>query len=253
MNSETTTGDDVGEDSAHEFQASMPDSYRQRYSEEEARMHAGIARRRHDALVHVELCEPDAVEHEACWICVVTDDCPGLLSLLSAAISAHSLDVLEARIHTRFRSGQPPEAVDLFAVRRVWNASGETIDASDVEAIRGSIEALLEGRTDVDWIARRATPTSPPIVVPESAVFQQRGNSDLLVVETPDRPGLLLTITLVLYREHVNVVRSNIVTIMGRARDEFDVLEIDGARLSLARKQAIIEKVLAALSARKRG
>lgn len=64
----------------------MPASYSQSHGREERMAHAAIVGRRGDGLVHVEQC-PGPVQKgapTASWLCVVTDDRPGLLSLLSA-------------------------------------------------------------------------------------------------------------------------------------------------------------------------
>src|SRR3954447_13863315 len=93
------------------FLSSMPDPYPEQHQLEEVRAHAEIVSRRGGALVHLESCPgPTETEEPGTWLCVVTDDRPGLLSLLSAAIAAHSLDILSARVYTRSRAGSPDEA-----------------------------------------------------------------------------------------------------------------------------------------------
>ena len=96
------------------FAASMPGPYRLEYDDDEIGEHARIAERRGGALAHVEALKNSS--RTGNWLCVVTDDQPGLLSLLSAAISAHSLDILTAKVYCRVRPGSLAEAVDFFAV-----------------------------------------------------------------------------------------------------------------------------------------
>jgi UTP:GlnB (protein PII) uridylyltransferase len=88
------------------FGASMPATYQAQHSQAEVLEHARIVWNRRDKLAHVEPCLGD--ERGGAWICVVTDDRPGLLSLLSAAISAHSLDILAANIwpHAARKTGR---------------------------------------------------------------------------------------------------------------------------------------------------
>jgi UTP:GlnB (protein PII) uridylyltransferase len=210
--------------------------------------HARVVRARGDALVHVATCPPEpATEPGAEWICIVTDDRPGLLALLSAAVSAHSLDILAARIYCRARAENDGEAVDFFAVRR-QKGDASALASSDLVAIGLSIENLLRGETNVEWLERRASPTSRPASGSTTYVhFHEGAETDLVVVESTDRPGLLHTITLELYREGLTILRSNVVTLGNRARDEFEVLERSGARISAQRREEIVGRLQAAL------
>ncbi len=233
---------EVPEDSVGWFISSMPDPYPEEHVEEEVRAHAEIVSRRGSSLVHLEPCPgPDAGE-EGVWLCVVTDDRPGLLSLLSAAIAAHSLDVLSAAVYTRSRPGLPDEAVDLFSVRRLGPVR-DALDVSDLAPIKKTMIALLRGELPVERLERHAADTSRPSKRPETAIYFHSTEPDLLLVETQDHPGLLLDITLTIFRERLSIIRSHITTIAGVARDEFQLAEIDGSELSEPRRMAIIEKV----------
>jgi UTP:GlnB (protein PII) uridylyltransferase len=231
------------------FASSMPLAYRAMHGEHEIREHAQIVGRRGTSRVHVDLCSRDhAAQSEVYWICVVTDDRPGLLSFLSAAICAHSLDVLSARIFCRIRPDRPDEAVDFFAVRKLKTLGPSDVTPGDVIAIRDSIEALLKGDTDIAWLERRATPTSRPAAEQPTAVrFEDGGDADLLVVETLDRPGLLLTITLALFQKGLSIGRSNVTTDGNRARDEFELVSPSGEPLSEDRKSEVVAHVSKAL------
>jgi len=123
------------------FVSSMPDPYPEQHPPGEVRAHAGIVGRRGGALVHIETCPgPDEADEPGTWLCVVTDDRPGLLSLLSAAIAAHSLDILGARVYTRSRAGFPDEAVDLFSVKRLGSSRGP-LALADLASIRKAMGA----------------------------------------------------------------------------------------------------------------
>jgi UTP:GlnB (protein PII) uridylyltransferase len=212
------------------------------------RAHAGIVSRRGGAFVHLETCPgPNDEEAPGTWLCVVTDDRPGLLSLLSAAIAAHSLDILSARVYTRARAGTPDEAVDLFAVRRLGSARGP-IALTDLASIRKAMVALLRGELPVERLKRHAADTSRPSGRPETAIYFHSTEPDLLLVQTPDHPGLLLEITLTIFRERLSIIRSHVTTIAGLAHDEFQLAEIDGSPLSEARREAVIEQLRGAVS-----
>jgi UTP:GlnB (protein PII) uridylyltransferase len=230
------------------FCAGMPSSYWLRHDHAAIRRHAEIVWRRGNALAHVEL-EP-ADDGSTAWISVVTDDRPGLLSLLTAAISAHDLDILSAKIYCRATGGPNDEAVDFFLVRPQGGSVGPSYDESYVEGLRHSIDALLCGETDIHAVARRGKPTTRPTCAPPAEVhFDNRyDQADRLTVETPDRPGLLLSITTALYIEEVRILGSEVLTFAGQAHDEFDLLDGDGSRLSPERKAAIVASVALALA-----
>lgn len=227
----------------------MPKPYYQRHAVSEVRAHAAIIHGRGDALVAVQPCPGPRESGESEWLCVVTDDRPGLLSLLSAAISAHSLDILSARVYCRTRRGRGDEAVDLFAVRGLKEQARAGLGRSDFVSIRHAMEALLRGEIDVASLEKRAVQTSRPSGAPPVAVyFDDSSNTDLMIVEAGDRPGLLLAISLTIFRERLTIVRSHVTTFAATARDEFELAEIDGSRLSLPRRNGIAEKIREALS-----
>lgn len=225
----------------------MPEAYRHRHDAREVEIHARIAARRGASLVHIELCpgplQPDAGR----WLCIVTDDRPGLLSLLSAAIAAHSLDILAARAYCRSRRGTADEAVDLFAVRRLKEPISGPLSDRDIRAVRATVESLLRGETSVSRLERHGAETSRPSGGPPTAVYFADSEPDLLRVETNDRPGLLLAVTLAIFKEHLSIVRSHVTTIAGTARDEFHIAELDGSPLADARRKLVIERVRAAV------
>jgi [protein-PII] uridylyltransferase len=227
----------------------MPRLYYQRYPASEIRAHADIVHGRGEALVVVEPCPGPTESGDAEWLCVVTDDRPGLLSLLSAAISAHSLDILTARVYGRSRRGRGDEAVDLFAVRGLKERPMGNLDRSDFASIRQTMDALLRGHIDVQSLEKRAAQTSRPLAAPPVSVyFDETPGRDLMIVEAGDRPGLLLAISLTIFREGLTIVRSHVTTFAATARDEFELAEVDGSRLSSHRRSHIAEKIREALS-----
>jgi hypothetical protein len=66
-------------------------------------------------------------------------------------------------------------------------------------------------------------------------------------VETSDRPGLLLAITLAVFRARVQIVASSVHTKYGTAADRFTIAEPDATPLSLQRRRAVQAAILAAL------
>ena len=250
MQNDSGFGRDAPEEGIAWFVSSMPEGYAEEHADAEIRAHAGIVARRGDMLVHVEMCPGPSICEHGVWLCVVTDDRPGLLSLLSAAIAAHSLDVLGASVYTRSRPGNPDEAVDVFSVRKLGTSAGAMPDV-DLVSMKRTMNAILNGEMPVERLKRHAADTSRPTHRPETAIYFHATEPDLLLVETADHPGLLLDITIAIFRERLSIVRSHITTIAGIAQDEFQLAEIDGSSLSEDRRAAIIEKVQVAVGNRR--
>jgi UTP:GlnB (protein PII) uridylyltransferase len=237
-------------DSIRRFAESMPEVYRLRHDPREIAAHAQIVAARVGALVHVGSCPGPAQPDAGVWVCVVADDRPGLLSLLSAAISAHSLDILGARAYCRVPDGLATEAIDLFAVRRLRGDVGATLGPGDLLSLRRSIESLLRGETSVARLQRHASQTWRPGRAPPTVVYFSEWEPDLLHVETADRPGLLLALTLTIFRERLSIIRSHVSTTGAVACDEFQLAEIDGQGLTADRRAAVIEKISEAVARR---
>jgi UTP:GlnB (protein PII) uridylyltransferase len=91
-------------ESAQEFIASMPSSYREAFDDEAMLAHAGVAARREASATRVEIWK-DLPERVAA-ICIAADDRPGLLSQISAALVAHDIDVITAHAYCRARGSR---------------------------------------------------------------------------------------------------------------------------------------------------
>jgi len=230
------------------FVGSMPDNYREQYSEQEVSDHAAVAWRRNGEVAHVE--QWPAGAKDTTWLCVVTDDRPGLLALLSAAITAHSLNILRAKIYCRDAGTGRREAVDFFCVKPVKSEGAERINDDDLQALCDTMVHLLRGETDVNALERRASPTSRPPGRPETSIYfdGERNGADLLVIETDDHAGLLTLITGVLSKLGVSIMWSEVVTMAGHARDEFHLLDQNGQRLNRRLMQAVVADVSTAMT-----
>jgi UTP:GlnB (protein PII) uridylyltransferase len=224
----------------------MPSAYWAHFGVVEATEHAEIVGRRNTEVALVEQWLP--LDSSEIWLCVVTDDRPGLLASLCAAITAHSLDILEAKIYCRPRENAPTEAIDFFCVKPIKSIGFMRLSDTELMALRNTITAVLSGDTDVLSLQRHSTPTGAATARPETSVhIEEIEDGDILIVETDDRPGLLAQITLALFKTKVTIVSSNVTTIAGRVRDEFQLLRADGGRLGMQSKHDIVWEVLSAL------
>jgi UTP:GlnB (protein PII) uridylyltransferase len=225
----------------------MPDRYREAFDGTAIREHAAIVGRRGQSAAHVEIWKREPKEKSI--LCIVADDRPGLLSLISAALASQSLDVAAAQAYTRSASGTEAEAVDF-----VWVTRAPEVDVPvrsvDAERVAGVLRSLILGETSVEAVARQGRRTTiPPPNASTRVTFDEapKSGSAVLTVETYDRPGLLLGITLALFRARVQIVASEASTESGRVVDRFTVAELDGSPVRGHRRGAVQTAVLAAI------
>lgn len=227
---------------------SMPPGYREVFNRAAVEAHAAIVQRRGSAATRVELWRELADGVSA--MCVVSDDCPGLLSRISAALVAHDFDVVAAQAFCRKRSDAQMEAVDLFWVRRLAPKSGAIVPirSNDIASFGDMLDALVRGRANFDCAAQlaRAHRAAGDSIRVRFEPDEPDGHT-VLTVEGPDRPGLLYAITEVLFRERVQIVRSDVSTRGGRVLDRFHVTELDGARVHRKRLLGLQTSILAAI------
>jgi [protein-PII] uridylyltransferase len=236
------------------FQASMPDRYREAFDAQAIREHAAIVARRAGAPVHVEIWQ--RLPKGGAIVCVVADDRPGLLALISASLVAHQMDVVAAHAYTRIdpETGRG-EAVDFLWLQRDA-ALPLPVLQGDVTRIGDVLRALILGETTIERVVRtvRALRPAPP-GASTRITFDgaSEGGLVVLTVETFDRPGLLLTITQALHRAGVQIVATDATTRSGRVVDRFTIAEIDGAPIRAQRRGMVQMEVLSAVDALARG
>ena len=237
------------EDFVESFAALMPSRYRVLFDPRTIWKHAAVSYRRGDRPAHAEVWRSLADGSAA--LCVVADDRPGLLSAIAAALISHRLDVITALVFSRITPAGDCEAVDILWVRRDSPEDAEAIDAD--EAV--SIGEVLSGHPGGQHSQSKRSPQGTQAAKSSGEVgvvvrFDPGEESPLAVlsVEAPDRPGMLLAITLELFQQGAQIVRSLVRTARGRAFNSFDLVEFSGAPLSADRREQIRAAVFAALA-----
>jgi [protein-PII] uridylyltransferase len=229
---------------------SMPERYREAFDAKAIEQHAAIVARRSGQRVRMELWQ--RLSSGEAVLCVVADDQPGLLSLISASLVAHGIDIIAVKAYTRIRPDtRRAEAVDLVWVRRSASASGAHFLPDDLAPLNDSLSALATGSVTVESLLGKQ-PLSPSRGLPSVATrvaFDEDAEGSLarLSIEAADRPGLLLAISQALFRAGVQIVDSDVATRQGRVFDRFTVVERDGTALVPARRRAVQADVLAAI------
>jgi len=204
------------------FRDSMPAAYQSAFGETDIEEHAQIAGERGQEPARVAVWR--TLPQGLAILCVVTEDRPGLVALVSAAFLAHALDVRAAQIYCRSPREQVVEAVDFFWLR---NVTGGLPEAARLEACARTIHELLqsanaapelEARTGTDGAARISYSPDPTTAEQWEVVLEAR-----------DFPGLLHTVARLLHQHGLEVVRCEIRTEDGFARDRFFVASFTGA------------------------
>jgi [protein-PII] uridylyltransferase len=228
--------DDEDEQKAVErFLSEMPDRYLLSNAGADIRAHQRIAAERGQApSVYIN---DAALGHCSLEIVVVTDDCPGLLANLAAALSLHRYDVDSAQLYTRKRAGQPDEAFDIFHVTH----PGRTLE-SDTEQERAlltkTIEELVSGRSSAQLLLGRRSKMpnwarTGPRIKTEIGVDNKASKQYTVVdVYTRDRPELLYAIAHTLHRHGLSIALAKVNTEGRRVADVFYVQAADGGKLA---------------------
>ncbi len=229
----------------------MSERYRQAFDDAAIGEHAAIVNRRGAAVAHLEIWRqlPKGVG----VVCVVADDRPGLLSFISASLVLHKMDVLSAQAYTRRLPEGGGEAVDFLWLRRDAEAEhAMPLLEADVERIADVLRQLITGELSIESAAERARSSRPvPPGASTNVTFDEDDDEGLVIltVETFDRPGLLLAITLALFRANVQIIASDAVTRAGRVVDRFSIVEVDGTPIRRNRRGIVQIEVLEAIHA----
>jgi [protein-PII] uridylyltransferase len=232
-----------------DFAASMPATYRQRFDDAAVRAHAAIVYRRGRRAARVERW---ATHGGTAAVCVVADDAPGLLSLISASLVVHELDVVAGHVYCRETDEGLREAVDFFWLSRAPQKDLGDVDEVVIACVADVLDALVRGKTTLHGAKRYASALRDRADAAPHVWFEDNGpaGSSVLFVETADRPGLLFAITAALFRQRVQILRSEVRTEEGRASDRFDLTEVDGRPIGRGRQLEVQMEVLAAIETR---
>lgn len=225
-----------------EFLATMPVAYASAFAASEVADHAQIVARRGAHLVHAEICMGTSGE----LVCVVAEDRPGLLALVTDALLVHGLSIRNAKVYCRRRSDGQSEAVDFFQLQ---HTKGDL--SASVGTELGAFLQTLSELVAEDVLAASRPSAAPASSSPVTRVYfdleaLRRGEATLLV-EAPDTEGLLNAITNALHAQDVHIRASEIRTEGGVAHDRFELISNDGHALSAVRLCDIQQAVHAAL------
>jgi UTP:GlnB (protein PII) uridylyltransferase len=231
--------------------ASMPPAYPQIFERQDIAEHVAIIDARRGARAHAALWRQ--LPGGTVIVCVVAEDVPGLLSLVSAAFVSHHLDVTSAQIFCRDAQHRG-EAVDFFWLRRARPSRlPQQIDGAEIRSVSRMLDELVGEEAQARSLAVQELERVAPELPVRPRVFYDtralRRGEVILNVVTPDRPGLLLAISLSFAKQGLEVVASEVRTDQGVASDRFTLRDATGAALSANRLAEIQRQIISALKA----
>jgi len=232
------------------FAESLPSTYRAGFDWAAIAEHAKLAARRRPG--HPAIGGFYASRLPGHSLCIVADDRPGLLALISSALLDERLDVVAAEAYTRRLNDQTREAVDLFWVQRLPPGDASTPLTGELIAhLEQTLDELLsgEGEPHSTRLPTQRPPPAPGAVLETTVRFIEDRNGTLstLEVEAGDRAGLLLVLSRALYEQHVQIVSSSIRSTNGRVRDRFEVTELNDTPIRPDRRLLVQVAVLSAM------
>ncbi len=222
----------------------MPAVYARTFGLVEIGEHAGIVARRAEAPVHAELWTGQSGTR----VCIVAEDRPGLLALVTDALLVHGFGIRSAQIYCRTRADGRAEAVDFFELEDAKPSANPFSFAEE------ELSAFVQTLSDL--IAEHAIAAARPSATPKASgpvtrVYFElealRRGEFVLLVEAPNSEGLLNAVVNALHAQGARIVASEIRTENGMARDRFDLASSDGAELSAIRACDIQQAVFTAL------
>jgi [protein-PII] uridylyltransferase len=236
-----------------DFVESLPRAYTEKYAKDVVVAHATVAAARTKGQVAVGL-----FGKAGNGLCVVADDRPGLLAVISGTLVVSGLDVNHAEVLTRNAGAIGPEAVDLFWVRKLDAPPGSSLVAADAERFQVALVEYLSGKADIRVAVdrsiseRAASGPAKPVDATVRFVADVAGGLATLEVETGDRSGLLFSLASALFGQRVQILESEVHTEQDRVFDRFRLVEFDGSPITSARRLEIQVAVLTAIEPARR-
>lgn len=155
-------------------------------------------------------------------VTAVAFDRPALLARLAGAIALAGLDILSVDAY----GGTGRVALDSFVVR---SATGATVTPETLASIEELAENAIHDRLELaSRLAERRRHYPPRATSATNVEVAPTGWDTTVVVETPDRPGLLHDLAAAVSASGLDIRWARAQTLSGVARDTFHVAGPDG-------------------------
>ncbi len=158
-------------------------------------------------------------------------DASGILYKVTTVLFAYGWDILSAFS----RPNEDAEVEDIFIVSSTRH---EALTKTACDIILESVQELIEGQvTPDDFISRypeKVQQIKNARATKSDFVFEAypKQHCSRLVVERPDRPGVLMQLTQVLYALGLDIIAFSAEAVVQGVRDEFLINHSDGTEIS---------------------
>jgi UTP:GlnB (protein PII) uridylyltransferase len=158
-------------------------------------------------------------------------DASGILYKVTTVLFAYGWDILSAYS----RPNEDAEVEDIFIVSSTRH---EALTKTACDTILAAVKELIEGEvTPDDFIARspeKLQQIKNARATRSDFVFEAypKQHCSRLVVERPDRPGVLMQLTQVLYALGLDIISFSAEAVVQGVRDEFLINHADGTEIS---------------------
>jgi [protein-PII] uridylyltransferase len=216
------------------FLEGVPDRYLLANTVAGIRFHASVVARREGPLAFGAV--DSGVGRGTLEVVIATNDRPGLLADLTAALAAGRFSIDWAQLYTRTRRGAPDEAFDLFHVSHP-NMDNADLMEDELRALRTNLEGLLSGRVQAASLlsgrARRSgfEREGPRIRTEIHADNDASRACTVVDIYTRDRPQLLHAIARTLHEAGLSIALAKVNTEGQRVADVFYVQTATGEKL----------------------
>lgn len=159
--------------------------------------------------------------------------CEGIFHKICGALSSHRLDILSARIHT-LQDGTVIDRFEVVDTHHVGEPSAERC-----KMIGATIRKVLLGELNVDdilWTSRSTLFPLKPRLIPRDSIRIEIDNDSSETLTTidifsPNRRGLLYTVTREMFRLGLSVQYARILTYGDEVVDAFYVCDGEGKKV----------------------
>jgi [protein-PII] uridylyltransferase len=186
-------------------------------------------------------------------LCVVADDRPGLLAMITASFSHAKLKVFSAQIYSWTGQDGRSRSLDMF-----WVRSGHEADLTirQVPKLERDLGLLIAGRLDPVELAtgsrtqaRWSARPTPPVATKVNVDNRSASNHTIIEVITRDRRALLFWLSSTLQHAGLSISFAKINTEGERVADVFYVADEKGGKvLEEARIQDLKERIFSTIA-----
>jgi [protein-PII] uridylyltransferase len=227
------------------FVDAMPRRYLYANTADGVVQHARIAR---DAMGKVASVSVLGTSEPYVELCVVAEDRPGLLCMITATFARAKIKVLGSQIYSWVGPDGVRRALDAFWVRSGQESASALRHVNKLEEtlqklIRGELDVLELGRVRADqpaWSSR----VMPPVETRVNVDNRSASNHTIIEVITLDRRGLLFALSHALYQCGASIALAKVNTEGRRVADVFYVVGEGGGKITNHEKTEEIRRCI---------